>query len=269
MSAPSLLTLKDKLRHEQLITYGMNIYSGSCMPVETAGHHGLDFVFIDTEHTALGVDGQLEKMLLAARVAGVDALVRVSGTIEAEIRTSLELGATGVIIPQVHNAEQMRAIIRMSKFPGMGRRGGDSSVRSARFAAAGFDWQAYTESENARTVIVPMAESHEFFDDIDAILDVPGIDAVHFGPADYSLSRNLPVDYRMRHPEVRARLEELLEKCHARSIKVMVPCAPADLEQARELVALGCDMLIMGSDLYWLNQAAQHAAQVRATLAQS
>lgn len=244
-------------------TFGMNIYSTASMPIEVAGNWGLDFVFIDAEHTSLGVDRDMEKLILAAKCANIHSLVRVRGTLDWDIRKALEMGASGVIIPQVHNAEQMRSIIRSSKFPPMGRRGGDSSVRSANYAGPNFDWGRYTLAENERTVIVPMAESYEFFDNIDAILDVEGIDAVHFGPADYSLSRQLPVDYRLGNPEVRERLELLIAKCHARNIQVMVPCFPADGETAKRLIEMGCDMLLMGSDLSWLNLAGQRIAAIR------
>ncbi len=141
-----------------------------------------------------------------------------------------------------------------------------AAVRSAGYAGPNFDWGTYTQAENERTVIVPMAESYEFFDNIDAILDVEGIDAVHFGPADYSLSRQLPVDYRLGNPEVLQRLELLIEKCHVRGIQVMVPCFPADGETAKRLLEMGSDMLLMGSDLSWLNQAGRSIAAVREQL---
>ncbi|BBP59407.1 aldolase/citrate lyase family protein [Pseudomonas sp. St316] len=256
-----ITSLKDRMADGP--TFGMNIYSTACMPIEVAGNWGLDFVFIDAEHTALGVDKDMEKLILAANYAAIHSLVRVRGTLEWDIRKALEMGAAGVIVPQVHSAGQMREIIRCSKFPPSGRRGGDSSVRSANYAGPGFDWARYTQEENARSVIVPMAESYEFFDNIDEILDVEGIDAVHFGPADYSLSRQLPVDYRLGNPEVQARLALLIEKCHRRSIQVMVPCFPADTETARRLLDMGCDMLLMGSDLSWLNQAGQHIAAIQ------
>lgn len=244
-------------------TFGMNIYSTSCMAIEVAGNWGLDFVFIDAEHTALGVDSDMEKLILAAHHARIHSLVRVRGTLEWDIRKALEMGASGVIVPQVHNAAQMRDIIRCSKFPPFGRRGGDSSVRSANYAGPGFDWSNYTQAENARSVIVPMAESFEFFDNIDDILDVEGIDAVHFGPADYSLSRQLPVDYRLGNPEVQDRLALLIEKCHQRSIQVMVPCFPADAKTCEQLLKMGGDMLLMGSDLSWLNRAGQQITEIQ------
>ncbi|SFO71125.1 4-hydroxy-2-oxoheptanedioate aldolase [Ectopseudomonas composti] len=262
--------MKDTLKQRMACgtTYGMNIYGTASMPIEVAGNWGLDFVFIDAEHTSLGIDRDMEKLVLAAHYAKIHSLVRVRGTLDWDIRKALEMGASGVIIPQVHNAEQMRSIIRSSKFPPMGRRGGDSSVRSAQYAGPNFDWSTYIQTENERTVIVPMAESYEFFDNIDAILDVEGIDAVHFGPADYSLSRQLPVDYRLGNPEVRERLELLIEKCHARGIQVMVPCFPADSETAIRLIEMGSDMLLMGSDLSWLNQAGQRISTVRQEIGQ-
>lgn len=244
-------------------TFGMNIYSTASMAIEVAGNWGLDFVFIDAEHTALGVDRDMEKLILAAKCSNIHSLVRVRGTLEWDIRKALEMGASGVIIPQVHSAEQMRSIIRYSKFPPLGRRGGDSSVRSANYAGPNFDWARYIESENERSVIVPMAESYEFFDNIDEILDVEGIDAVHFGPADYSLSCQLPVDYRLGNPQVLERLQLLIEKCHARSIQVMVPCSPADGATARRLIDMGSDMLLMGSDLSWLNQAGRSINEIQ------
>ena len=48
-------------------TFGMNIYSTASMPIEVAGNWGLDFVFIDAEHTSLGVDRDMEKLILAAK----------------------------------------------------------------------------------------------------------------------------------------------------------------------------------------------------------
>lgn len=243
-------------------TFGMNVYSGAPAAVEIAGHHGLDFVFIDAEHTALGLDLPMERMILAARLAGVAPLIRVPDSSPTGLRKALELGAAGVIIPQVHDAAQMRGIVAATKFPPLGRRGGDSSVRSANYGGPGFDWADYAARANRETLLIPMAESHEFFADIDAILDVPGIDVVHFGPADYALSCGIPVDYSMKHPQVREAMRELIAKCHARGIKVMLPCAPQTPEQVADLLAEGGDMLLVGNDMAFLNAGCRTAAEL-------
>ncbi|MDT1062265.1 aldolase/citrate lyase family protein [Paracoccus sp. CPCC 101403] len=253
------MSLREKLAGP---TFGMNVYSGAPAVVEIAGNWGLDFVFIDAEHTALGLDLPMERMILAARLAGIAPLVRVPDSTPTGLRKALELGAEGVIIPQVHSAAQMREIVAATKFPPLGRRGGDSSVRSANYGGPGFDWADYAARANRETLLVPMAESPEFFDEIDAILDVPGIDAVHFGPADYSLACGIPVDYAMTHPQVRAAMRELIAKCHARGIKVMLPCFPYDETQVADLLAEGGDMLLVGNDMAFLNAGCRRAADL-------
>jgi 4-hydroxy-2-oxoheptanedioate aldolase len=253
-------TIKDKLRTGKP-TFGMTMYTGSCAVVEIAGNWGLDFAFIDAEHTAVNIDLQMEKLILSAKVAGIAPLIRVRGTIEWDIRKSLELGAAGVIIPQVGTADQARAIVRAAKFPPMGRRGGDASVRAAGFGGPGFKWSSYTERSNEEALVIPMAESFEFFDNIDEILAVEGIDVINFGPADYSLSRGIPIDYSMSNPEVTAKLDEVIAKCHARGIKVMAPCIPPTAENAANLAQKGVDMIIMGNDVMFLNQGCQRAAE--------
>ncbi|WP_182422092.1 aldolase/citrate lyase family protein [Aureimonas sp. ME7] len=250
-------TLRQKLTAGRK-TYGINVYSGSPAVVEIAAHWGLDFVFIDTEHTALGIDFALERMILAARLAGTAPLVRVADHGATALRKTLELGGAGVIVPQVHSADQMRAIVAATKFPPLGRRGGDSSVRSAAYGGPGFDWTDYAARENHETLLVPMAESFEFFEEMDAILDVPGIDAVHFGPADYALSIGVPVDYSMKHPVVRNAMRQLVSASHARGIAVMLPCFPADADQADDLLREGADMLLVGNDLNFINSGCRN-----------
>jgi 4-hydroxy-2-oxoheptanedioate aldolase len=253
-------TLTQKLRSGKP-TLGMTMYSGSNAAIEIAGNWGLDFAFIDAEHTAVNVDTHLEKLILAAKLSGIAPLIRTRGTIEWDIRKSLELGAAGVIIPQVNTAEQAKAIVRAAKFPPLGRRGGDASVRAAGFAGPNFKWSTYTQSANDESLVIPMAESFEFFDNIDAILDVEGIDVINFGPADYSLSRLIPIDYSMSNPEVNEKLDELIEKCHARGIKVMAPCIPPTPENAIKLAEKGVDMIILGNDVMFLNQGCQRASE--------
>jgi 4-hydroxy-2-oxoheptanedioate aldolase len=253
-------TIRDKLNAGQP-TFGMTMYTGCSAAIEIAGNWGLDFAFIDAEHTAVNIDLQMERLIMSSMIAGIAPLVRVRGTIEWDIRKSLELGAAGVIIPQVNTADQARAIVRAGRFPPAGRRGGDASVRAAGFGGAGFTWSGYTERANREALLIPMAESFEFFDNIDEILAVEGIDAINFGPADYSLSRLIPIDYSMSHPEVTERLDLLIEKCHARGIKVMAPCIPPTGENAAKLAEKGVDMIILGNDVMFLNQGCQRAAE--------
>jgi 4-hydroxy-2-oxoheptanedioate aldolase len=260
LAGPDTYTLAEKLRGSEVI-FGATFYTGSTTAIEAAGNWGLDFAFIDAEHTPVNVDAHLEKLVLAALLAGIAPLIRVRGTNEWDIRKSLEFGAAGVIVPQVNTADQARAIVRAAKFPPLGRRGGDASCRAAGFAGPGFQWSSYMERENAVRLVIPMAESFEFFDNMDEILDVEGIDVINFGPADYSISRRISIDYSMSHPEVDERLAELIEKCHGRGIKVMAPCIPPVAENVTALRKRGVDMIIMGNDVLFLNEGCRRVRE--------
>ena len=260
MPAPHSTALADKLRRGET-TFGATFYTGSTTAIEVAGNYGLDFAFIDAEHTPVNVDAHLEKQILAALLAGIAPLIRVRGTNEWDIRKSLEFGAAGVIIPQVGTAAEMKAIVRAAKFPPYGRRGGDASCRAAGFAGPGFQWSSYMERENATRLVIPMAESYEFFDNMDAILDVEGIDVVNFGPADYSISREIPIDYSMSQSEVGEKLDLLIERCHAIGIKVMAPCIPPVADNVAALKKRGVDMIIMGNDVLFLNDGCRRVRE--------
>ncbi|MCS2608000.1 HpcH/HpaI aldolase family protein [Halomonas dongshanensis] len=235
-------------------SFGINVYSASPAVIEIAANWGLDFVFIDTEHSVTGIDAMLEKLVLTAHAAGIASCIRVPDSHAVSLRKTVEMGADGIIVPQVNSKDQMKAIIDAVKFPPLGRRGGDGSVRSAVYASRDFTWSSYIERENSRCKIIPMAESVGFFDNIDSILSVEGIDAVHFGPADFALSCGCPVDYSMKVPEIREAVEILSAKCIERKIRLMLGCAPATSQQFETLRTLGASMFLVGNDMAFINK---------------
>lgn len=254
MFEPTVPPINVKLDNNEPV-YGMTIYSGSQAIVESLGYSGLDFAFLDAEHTPDTVGSDMERLVMSCLLSGVSPLVRVRGCIEWDIRKALEMGAQGVIIPHVKTAREAEEIVRAAKFPPLGRRGADSSVRAARFGTAGFNWGHYIEQSNSTSLVIPMAEDYEFFDNIDEILDVEGIDVINYGPADYANSLARPISYSLHSGDVGEKLALLVEKCHDRGVKVMAPVVPPTLENVKALLDVGVDMLIVGSDLHHFQAA--------------
>lgn len=83
-----------------------------------------------------------------------------------------------------------------------GLRCAESNVRAAAFGGPGFSWPDYISKSNEESLIIPMAEDFEFADNVEEILSVDGLDAINFGPIDYSLSANLPIGYKIDHPSL-------------------------------------------------------------------
>ncbi len=223
-------TLKETMKTRPV--FGMTIYSGSPAIIEALGINGFDFAFIDAEHSAIEVT-DLREIILAARMTGVSPLVRVTKPDDIEIRKALEMGAEGVIVPHVRTVEDMKLCVRSAKFPPLGRRGYDSTVRSAGYGYTNFNAAEYIDMSNATELVIPMAEDFEFMDDLDAIMAVPGIDAINFGPADYALSKNIRKFYDLQQPDVVDAMDKITAYTQRMNIGLMAPAVPPNLENAR------------------------------------
>jgi len=162
--------------------------------VEIVGHAGCDFVIVDNEHGSSGIE-TTEHLMRAARAAGVIPIVR---TLEPDILRVLDVGASGVQVPQVNTPEQAARIVAATKYPPVGTRGAAFSTRAAGFGF--FGGAQHVRDSNEGTVVVVMTETRTALGNLDAILAVPGIDAVFFGPNDLSFSLGYPGE--MKHPEV-------------------------------------------------------------------
>lgn len=245
------MTLKEKMATRPV--FGMTIYTGSIVAIETLGYWGYDFVFIDAEHTAMGIDRDMEKLVMAAQISGISPLVRVPKVDEVEIRKAFEMGAEGVIIPHVHNKQEAEECVKWSRFPPYGRRGVDGNVRSAHYGAGDFNWDAYMEMSN-NGLVLPMAEDFEFMDHFDEIMDVPGIDGINFGPADYASSLAMKTFYNMDEPVIQDALKKIIAKSKNKNMHVMAPVVPPTPEKTEKLIEMGVDMLILGNDIYNQNK---------------
>lgn len=168
---------------------------------------------------------------------------------EHMIRNALEFGADAVCVPHIRNAVDAEQAVRCGKFPPWGIRGAAGDVRSAHYGAGAFDWKEYVEQSNKDTMIVPLAEDREFFDNIDEILAVKGVDMVNVGPLDLAMSLGLGSLARTDAPEVQTRLDMLLKKAVEKGVHVMCPALPTTLEQARKPAAAGAKAINLRNDL--------------------
>ena len=243
--------LKETMKERPV--FGMTIYSGCPQFIELLGYAGFDFVFIDAEHCPWETTS-LNDAVLAARSVGISPLVRVTKPDMIEIRKALEMGAEGVIVPHVRTLEEMKICVSGAKFPPLGRRGFDVNVRAAQY---GFDMDGveFYEEANRTELVIPMAEDFEFTDQLDEMLAVPGVDAINFGPADFSMSLNCKTNtsggnsfYDLNDSPADIAMKDIIAKARPKGIGVMAPAVPPTYENAKRLVDKGVNMVIMGND---------------------
>lgn len=158
--------------------------------VESIGYSGMDFVILDQEHGNVP-NHVLENLIRAAELSELMPIVRVSELNNNYISSALDLGAGGVQIPNISNANQVKDAIKFSKFHPIGERGVCRFVRSANYGTK--DKKEYFADSN-ESVLIIQVEGQEGVNNIDEILAIEGFDVLFVGPYDLSQSLGVPGD---------------------------------------------------------------------------
>ncbi len=217
--------------------------------VEAAGYAGYDFVLLDMEHGTTTFQ-TLPHLIRAANVAGVCPVVRVPRGSDIWIDQALDVGAGAVMVPQVDNAEQAAAAVSAAKFSPVGTRGTCRFVRSAAFGMIpGNEYFAKAQD----TCVILQAEGKKAIENLDEILDVPGVDVVFVGP--YDLSSSLGHVGDIEHPEVLAYIQKVIDKAAAKG--VAVGCFADTVESGIRWRNLGVKFIGYACDTYIFAQAAK------------
>ena len=174
------------LRGETLV--GTFVKTPAIEMVEVLGRSDLDFLCLDAEHAAFD-RGRLDACLAVARAMDVPCLVRVPVGSPDMLLTTLDAGATGIVVPHVDTVEKARAIAKGARF-GHGGRGFAGSTRWAGFATRSMP--EILQQSIDETVVIAQIEEPEGVEAADAIAAVEGIDGLFVGPADLAVSQGLP-----------------------------------------------------------------------------
>src|SRR3977135_78444 len=172
---------KDRLSAPDSRLLGMFVKFPTMETIEILASPGLDFVIVDMEPGPLSLD-YVYRMLVTAELAGMSALVRLRGHEPATANMFFDAGASGVLIPHCSPYETARELITDMLFPPRGRRGAGGGGRATRWGIDGPD--EYRRGGESGVVRVPMIEDPEAVEDIERILDIPGVDAVFIGQGD-------------------------------------------------------------------------------------
>ncbi len=167
---------------------------------------GLDFVFIDTEHTTFNRE-TVADMIRAARASKIVPVVRVPQAEYAFVAGYLDLGAQGVIVPRVNTPEEVERIVSWTRYPPVGIRGfactpnqsDDKEIAPADFIARNHD----------DTLVVIQIERYQAIENLEAMLAIHGVDVACLGYMDLSVDMGIPG--QIEHSKMVAAIERLIE----------------------------------------------------------
>jgi len=169
---------------------GMLIGLPTATMVDMAGCAGLSYVTLDTEHCSYDLS-VLENMVSAADTRGIATLVRLYAPDPYMIAKVLDIGVDGLKFSKVETKEDAENIVKFCRLPPEGERSPEPATRSAGYGT--FARDEYTRLAND-TVVVVGIDTKKGLDNVDAIVNVPGVDAVSVGPSDMSWSLGVSKD---------------------------------------------------------------------------
>lgn len=165
----------------------------SAPAIEVLAYTGMDYVLIDLEHSPIGAE-HAARLVGVAQGAGLAPLVRVDGIGRSQILKMLDVGAAGLVVPQLETVEQARELVSYAKFPPLGNRGycptRDGGWGSGSCYERGMD--GYMAEANASTLLIPQCETAGCLEHIEEIAAVEGVDGIFIGPFDLSIALGIP-----------------------------------------------------------------------------
>jgi 2-keto-3-deoxy-L-rhamnonate aldolase RhmA len=178
---------------------------------------GIDYAIVDAEHGSRD-RAEIQALCAMLRTADVTPIVRVPVPKPEWVAMALDAGTAGVLVPYCEDVSEVEAVVATAKWHPMKGEYLRRAVRDNVFPSK--ETKKYLRNRRKDSFIIIGIESEPAYQNLDAILDVGDIDGVFVGPNDMSTSLGIPDDYA--NPKYLAVIEDIIKRCEARSIPVMV-----------------------------------------------
>jgi len=208
--------------------------------VEICALSGMDFVVIDTEHGPMSAEST-QHLIRAADYRGITPIVRIPNRLDSTILHVLDIGAHGIQVPQVNDAQAAKEVVLSSKYEPVGKRG-IAFPRSADYGLT--DLSKYFDYENNQTMIIVHCENKLGLENLEDICQIPEIDVVFLGP--YDMSQSMGVTGQVTHKLVENAAKKVIEvtKKYGKIAGIFV----SDGETAKKRQKQGFQYIAMGMD---------------------
>ena len=220
---------------------------------EVMAQAGWDSVTVDLQH---GVQDYLSMVscFQAMQSRPVLPMVRVPWNEPGIIGKVLDGGAYGVICPMVNTRAEAEALVSYVRYPPAGKRS-NGPIRAAMYGEA----SSYQTTANDEILCIPMIETQEAVDNLEAILDVPGIDAVYIGPSDLGFSMGMIPILDREEPKIMSIYDKVLAETRKRGIIAGLHNGTAGY--AAKMIGKGFRLVTVANDSGLMLTAARNAVQ--------
>lgn len=219
---------------------------------EIAAMSGFDCVWTDMEHVPNSIH-DVENQVRAAKMHGVDTLVRVRRGSYSDLILPLEMDAAGIMVPHLMGLEDAKQIVRHTKFQPIGRRPLDGGNADGAYCRVPIE--QYVKQCNQERFVIVQIEDPEPLAELEQIAALPGIDMLFFGPGDFTHSLGIVGQFGdPRIEQTRQRIAKVAKE-HGKFAGTVT--GPADIGRLAEM---GYQFLSVGADVVALSDYFQKIA---------
>ena len=142
----------------------------------------------------------------------------------------------------VNTPQEAKNLVAYSKYPPKGTRS-NGPIRSGMYGSAG----TYQKTANDEIVLLPMMETKTAVENMEAILDVEGLDGVYIGPSDLGFSYGLVPKLDREEPEILKIYEKIIKECDKRKLNPGIHCSGA--EGAARAINMGFKLVTLSNEV--------------------
>jgi 2-keto-3-deoxy-L-rhamnonate aldolase RhmA len=241
-------SIKERLKSGEKVLSAW-IYGLSPVMVEAMVLGGYSALMIDQEHGSVELQ-TVHMLTLAAEARDAQAMVRVPSHDPNHVKRLLDMGLTTIMFPMVDSVADAEAVVAACYYPPRGRRG--LATGGIRATGYGHDVKGYLDNISTRQMLMAQIETRGGLDAVEQIAAVDGVDMLFVGPND--LSTSLGHLGQGDHPTVRSAIDRIIAAAKAKG--KWLGTVPTKERDAKTLFSLGFDLVISGSDVALLRDAA-------------
>ena len=218
---------------------------------ELMANQDWDSLTLDLQHGVIDYSNAIS-MLQAISTTNVVPLARVNWNEPGQIMKILDAGAYGVICPMVSNRKEAENFVQACMYPPKGYRS-YGPIRGLVYGGPD-----YAEKANDEILKFAMIETKESLDNLDEIMQTPGLNGIYIGPADLSLAiGEKPSFDKPEGDPVYSVIMKILE--HAKKNNIVAGIQNGQPEYADKMIKKGFQLVTIGSDQRYMTGAAKEA----------
>ncbi|MCI0903923.1 MAG: hypothetical protein J4N75_10535 [Chloroflexi bacterium] len=202
---------------------------------------GLDYVVIDTEHNYRS-RGELGDFLMMMNTTGVVPIVRIPVPDAHYVTMAMDAGAQGVLAPYCETVDQVKEVVAAAKWRPLKGEAVDRVVATGEHVSDAT--RAYLENRNKNSIAIIGIESVAAVENLEKMLQVPGIDGIFVGPNDMSISLGIPDQYDQKIYQ--DMVKKVIDMSEAHGVATLVHQQTPDLSTF--WISQGARFILHGTD---------------------